>query len=218
MHADYVIVGAGSAGCAMAYRLTGAGVLAFLQGEINMLTDTLNGNGRYTVKVVRPKAPEAPTGLEMSFTGLGRAKIGQSMDAFAKALGGELAPATPDGTCYVGNIGPADRGLQVLTDDGRNGKVRYVHYRPNTFRTPLSKWPVVSTTAGIKIGSTLKQIEKAYPADDRQPAPYDPDSLWVSVFDSSGRNGILFEVDPDGVVVAMRAGLAEQIGREEGCS
>ena len=193
-----------------------AGVLAFIQGEINMLTDTINGNGRYTVQI---KRAAAPAGLLLSFDGLGPAKFGTSMNVFAKALGTTADPQTPGGSCYTSRLGPSKRGLGILTTQGRNGPVQYVDYFPVT--ETVSQWPRIYTAAGITIGSTGARLRKAYPNATWEDSIYEaPEVKWVTVLDSSGERAIWFAVDGggNGVVHGMRAGLAAQVALQEGCS
>ena len=74
----------------------------------------------------------------------------------------------------------------------------------------------IETEAGVGIGSTKKEVLKAYPEIKVSPHPYiAPEGEYLEVKLPNG-NGIIFETDHD-IVTSFRLGSYPALGYIEGC-
>jgi len=142
--------------------LAGAGVLAFIQGEINMLTDSINGNGRYTVQI---KRAAAPSGLS---TALPRypatSDAGDALELFLHKKGiTVLEPPIEFGCNLVGvsgaNLSKGDVDMTVSTSRC-DGDVIVTWYRIRDGRVQSTGW--ASPEAGVGDTKGLDTFDKPY--------------------------------------------------------
>ncbi len=77
------------------------------------------------------------------------------------------------------------------------------------------------TAEGVGLGSTIDDVRAAYPGQLQEDEHYylGPDGRYLTVTPAGdAESTILFETDPDGVVVAMRNGFLDPVRWIEGCA
>ena len=153
-------------------------------------------------------ATTAKKPLTTTVTTLGRARVGQPVATFARALGRRPGPITPSGndTCWIRTIvGLRDVTVMVLNKPA--SAVRRVDIHTTT----------IKTTRGVGVGSTRAQVLAAYRGKvTTSPHKYVPGGQYLTV--RSGKYALLFETDEKGRVTTYRFGEAEPVSWVEGCS
>jgi len=153
-------------------------------------------------------ASTAKKPLRTTVTTLGRARVGQPVATFARALGRRPGPVTPSGndTCWVRTI-VGLRGVTVMVLDKPASAVRRVDIRTTA----------IKTTRGVGVGSTRAQVLAAYRGKvTTAPHKYVTGGQYLTV--RSGKFALLFETNGKGRVTTYRFGEAEPVSWVEGCS
>lgn len=156
--------------------------------------------------------------LTIGYNGLGRARIGTSMDTFARALRMHLYvdADSPTSPCWIARVGPSDLGIWVLTSRGRRGGVERVSVESDMgSRVDGRRAP--KTDKGIGIGSRISAVRRAYRGKLRESMhEYVPAGRYLDVKGPRG-TAMRFETNGRGRVTAIHTGRAAQVGWVEHC-
>lgn len=154
-----------------------------------------------------PAAPEAV----LSADGYGPIRIGMTAEEASAAYGHAfVADPALDAPEICQTYRPADGapqdGLRLLT---RNNRIASVTDHGSA---------AVRTAEGIGVGSTLAQVQAAYPSAVRREAAYDePPAHELIAWRTPETSGMLFVISGQGVVTTIRAG-DDSILLIEGCA
>jgi hypothetical protein len=162
----------------------------------------------FTLALATSAAAVETSGLRLSFTSLGPARIGMSRLALERALGTRLKSEDPDAD---------SEGCEyVIPAHGYNG-IGFMFINQHLARIDVSE-ATVATLAGAHVGSTQRSVLALYP--DRitiSPHAYSgTEGSYLTMLSPNRRYGIRFETD-HGKVTVFYAGTAEAIRYIEGC-
>jgi len=165
-------------------------------------------------------APAAPQGLpaeppvvfsQASFLGYGDMRLGSTLEEARAAWGGELngTPSADAQGCYYLTPKWVSRtaDFAFMFEGGR-----FVRYDVGTDKE--------NAPGGGKVGMTAEELQAVYGgALESTPHKYVEGGQYLGI-DASGvaPSKLVFEVDPEGKVVAWRVGLLPQADYVEGCS
>jgi hypothetical protein len=170
--------------------------------QVTGIVSTPSGNGYWLVA----RQPEPITSASpLRFDGLGAVRVGMTLDQASNAIGARLTvepDSGPDPSQCGYTIPPGTYGIAFMVVDGRIARVDVANAD-------------VRTEAGIRLGSTERQVRAVYPGMRSQPHPYDQQGRYL-VVDQPGPYALLFETHL-GRVESFRSGFDGPVGYIEGC-
>jgi hypothetical protein len=151
----------------------------------------------------RPAIDKAQVALDLD--GLGPAKVGMSVEEAEQALGVPLSADREHdpGECYYVENRARLPGAALMVIGGR--VVRADVYDPGP-----------RTAAGIGVGSSEEDVERAYPSLAVRPHPYTDEGHYLIVDPGDGRHLLILESNGK-VVSSFRAGERVPVSFIDGC-
>jgi hypothetical protein len=142
----------------------------------------------------------------VSATALGSTRFGQSIADFARGLGTTPDPTVSLTECEYWTPAHTPAGLGLMVDSGRVVRVDADSSGIKTFK-------------GVGVGSTIAEVEKAYPGMQSMPEKYHYDQgwRWLIAWESDSSAALVFTVDSF-TVRNIHAGLKPQALWVEHCS
>ncbi|MDH3499448.1 MAG: hypothetical protein OEM97_04950 [Acidimicrobiia bacterium] len=156
-------------------------------------------------------APQLVEEWKLSISTLGPIRVGMSVDeakaAGAIELAGELDPAISENCYYVTPVDALDGVAFMVLDD-------------EIVRIEIRAPSAVTTLSGARVGSTVEELRELWPDRLEDANESVSDGVAVAFVPSDAADAdyrVVFELDVNSTVTAMRAGILPAVDFVEGC-
>ena len=142
--------------------------------------------------------------------GLGPVAIGLRVQSLENILRKKIEPKL-DGCTLVGENGPERLGVTYLIEEKRVTRINVDYYGDSAYPS------TVRTAAGIRLGSTEDEVNRAY-GERVQVEPYEGDPSWHHLYvdEPDHSRGVAFDTDGQ-KVKSMHAGEYPALRYVSGC-
>ncbi len=137
----------------------------------------------------------------LSPQGYGQVKFGTKIGVVEKQLKQASSPKKREFDCdfvkfkkYPGLVFMVEAGIITRADAGKT----------------------IKNSAGVAVGSTLKQVKRTHPNIHVEPHKYDENGHYLVLSTEDNRSALVFE-ESDGKVTKIRAGIKPSVENVEGC-
>jgi hypothetical protein len=153
----------------------------------------------FLVSTIPSLAAENAVLTEKSY---GAVKFGSTLKTVEKRIGEKAKEETGDKGCDFVTFKKFP-GIKFMVEDGIVTRADAIS-------------PEVENRLQIKIGTSLDEVKRRYPAVEVKPHRYDPTGHYLIFKSKDGKRAILFE-EGDGKVTDTRAGMEPSVEYVEGC-